>query len=194
MRKDALKYLICPHCKGNLLIGEIEKQNGPLIETGTLQCEACETDYPIIRNIPRFVSSDNYARGFGLEWNLHSLTQYDEYAGDNLSETRFFEETGWDRDLRGQIILEAGGGSGRFTQQAASTGAMVISLDLSSAVEANYASNGGRENVLIIQGDLREMPVRDNYFDKLFCLGVIQHTPAPEETFQGLIRYLKPGG
>lgn len=194
MRKSDLKYLVCPHCKGELLISGVEKQIGALIEKGTIRCAACGTNYPIIRNIPRFVSSDNYAEGFGLEWNLHSRTQYDEYTGDDLSRTRFFNETGWDMDLRGQVILEAGSGSGRFTEQAASTGAMVVSIDLSSAVDANYASNGDRKNVLIIQGDLRKMPLRDNYFDKLLCIGVIQHTPSPEETFQELIRYLKPGG
>jgi SAM-dependent methyltransferase len=194
MRKSDLKYLACPYCKGPLIIRRIEKQTGDLIVKGELRCEACRKNYPVIRYIPRFVSSSNYAEGFGLEWNLHARTQYDEDMGDNLSETRFFNETGWRRNLSGQLIMEAGSGSGRFTEQAASTGAMVISVDLSSAVEANYASNGQKNNVLIVQGDLLRLPLKDNYFDKLFCFGVLQHTPSPEDTFRELIGYLKPGG
>jgi 2-polyprenyl-3-methyl-5-hydroxy-6-metoxy-1,4-benzoquinol methylase len=32
-------------------------------------------------------------------------------------------------DLTGQVVLELGSGSGRFTEQAARTGATVVSLD-----------------------------------------------------------------
>ncbi len=97
------------------------------------------------------------------------------YTGSDLSERRFFAETKWDRNLAGEVILEVGSGSGRFTTPAASTGAMVVSLDYSYAVEANYAQNGHRENVLIVQGDIYRMPFRKESFDKLFCIGVLQH-------------------
>ena len=63
---------------------------------------------------------------------------------------RFFESSKWSRDLKGETILEVGSGSGRFTEHAVSTGAMVISLDYSIAVEANYASNGHNKNLLIV--------------------------------------------
>ncbi|MDP3012640.1 MAG: class I SAM-dependent methyltransferase, partial [Candidatus Subteraquimicrobiales bacterium] len=127
------------------------------------------------------------------EWNRHSRTQYDSYTGTNISTKRFFEETKWSRDLRGQIILEVGSGSGRFTEQAALTGAMVVSMDYSTAVDANYKSNGNKENVLIVQGDIYSMPFKTNFFDKLFCIGVLQHTPDVEKAFFSLPKYLKPG-
>jgi len=111
-----------------------------------------------------------------------------------LSETRFFEETRWPRNMPGEIILEAGSGSGRFTEQAASTGAVVVSMDYSYAVEANYASNGTRENVLIVQADIYAMPFRSGYFDKVFCFGVLQHTPNVRLAFLALPPMLKPGG
>ena len=49
---------------------------------------------------------------------------------------KIFESSKWNRDLKGETILEVGSGSGRFTEHAVSTGAMVISLDYSIAVEA----------------------------------------------------------
>jgi SAM-dependent methyltransferase len=164
------------------------------VETGILQCSKCNEKYDIIRHIPRFVPLENYAKGFGLEWTIHARTQYDGYSGANISETRFFEETKWSRKLDGQVILEAGSGSGRFTEQAASTGAMVVSMDLSDAVDVNYASNGRKGNVLIVQGDIYKMPFRENFFDKLFCFGVLQHTPNVEQAFMTLTHYLKSGG
>jgi ubiquinone/menaquinone biosynthesis C-methylase UbiE len=137
---------------------------------------------------------ENYANSFGLEWQRYPKTQYDSYSGIKESETRFFNETGWDRDLTGQVILEVGSGSGRFTEQVASTDAFVVSMDYSNAVEANYSSNGSKDNILIVQGDVFSMPFKKKYFDKLFCIGVIQHTPDPEKAFKCLAQFLKPGG
>jgi SAM-dependent methyltransferase len=166
------------------------------IETGELECIACHSLYPIERFIPRFVSNDpqNYSAGFGFQWNKHYQTQYDRYSGANVSEERYFKETRWGRNLSGQRVLEAGSGSGRFTEHAASTGAMVISFDYSNAVEANYRSNGLLDNLLIVQASIYEMPFVENYFDKIFCIGVIQHTPNPEAAFHCLVAGLKPGG
>src|SRR5439155_25559775 len=149
--------------------------SGDRVETGTLRCTACRQEYPILRFIPRFVPLENYASSFGFEWIKHARTQYDSASGASVSETRFFNETKWPRQMPGEAILEVGSGSGRFTEQAASTGAMVVSLDYSYAVEANYASNGARDNVLIVQGNLYQMPFRKSFFDRLLCIGVLQH-------------------
>lgn len=159
-----------------------------------LRCSKCGAFFPIVRHVPRFVPLDNYSSSFGLEWSKHSKTQYDGYSGAPVSEDRFFGETGWPRKMQGEFILEVGSGSGRFTEQVASTAAVVISMDYSRAVDANFASNGGKENVLIVQADVYSMPFRKMFFDRLFCFGVLQHTPKPREAFLLLPDYLRPGG
>lgn len=194
MRKDHVRFLVCPGCKSDLRLSEITVTEDIYVETGQLICEQCKSEYPIIGHIPRFVPLQNYASSFGLEWGLHAKTQYDSYSGAKLSEKRFFEETKWPRNLDGQLILEVGSGSGRFTEQAASTNAMVVSMDYSCAVEANYASNGKKDNVLILQADIYRMPFREEYFDKLFCFGVLQHTPDVHKSFLALPPPLKRGG
>ena len=194
MKERFLQYLICPQCHGELTISSVEKRSGETLETAELACIACHATYPIIHFIPRFVPIANYATSFGHEWTIHSRTQYDHYCGVNTSEKRFFEETGWSKDLFGEIILEAGSGSGRFTEQAAKTGAFVVSFDYSYAVEANYASNGARENVLIVQADMYHMPFQRGFFDKVFCFGVLQHTPNVEKAFLALPPMLKADG
>jgi SAM-dependent methyltransferase len=131
---------------------------------------------------------------FGYQWAKHAKTQYDSHTGLGLAEKRFFEETRWPRNLSGDIMLEAGSGSGTYTEQAASTKATVISFDYSNAVEANYASNGAKENVIIAQASIYEMPFREGYFDKVFCFGVLQHTPDVRKAFLALPPMLKEGG
>lgn len=194
MNPAHLIHIVCPNCHNKLELIQVEKIDGH-IKQGELKCGHCSRSYPIVNFIPRFVSDeDNYAAGFGYQWNKHSCTQYDWYSGLPISEERFFDETRWSRDLRGEILLEAGSGSGRFTEHAIATGAMVISFDYSNAVEANYKNNGHFENVLIVQANIYEMPFNRGYFDKVCCIGVIQHTPNPEKAFLSLSEMLKSKG
>jgi ubiquinone/menaquinone biosynthesis C-methylase UbiE/uncharacterized protein YbaR (Trm112 family) len=194
MRSEHLQLMVCPKCRESLKISRTDQANGDRIEDGGLTCLSCATEYPIVSGVPRFVARENYASGFGLEWNLHARTQYDSTSGLTVSKDRFFGQTHWPPDLTGSLILEVGSGSGRFTEQAAQTGATVVSFDYSYAVDANYRSNGQLENVLIVQADVFAMPFRDGTFDRLFCFGMLQHTPDAKGALAALERVLKPGG
>jgi SAM-dependent methyltransferase len=194
LNPNHLAHLLCPSCQGGLELSASETSGDGRVRTGQLACRPCAAAYPIAGGIPRFVPRDNYASGFGLEWTRHARTQYDSHSGIKASEERFFGQTHWPRQMPGERILEVGSGSGRFTEQAASTGAFVVSFDYSHAVEANYASNGGRENVLIVQADVFAMPFARGSFDRLFCFGMLQHTPNPHGAFAALPAMLAPGG
>jgi SAM-dependent methyltransferase/uncharacterized protein YbaR (Trm112 family) len=195
MYLEHLKLLACPACHESLTCSQRDADSpGNVILEGCLSCPSCRRDYPIVSGIPRFVARENYASGFGLEWTKHARTQYDSYSGIPASKQRFFGQTGWPTDMTAEVILEVGSGSGRFTEQAAGTGATVVSLDYSYAVDANFASNGARNNVLIIQADVFAMPFRPHSFDRIFCFGMLQHTPSPPRAFAMLPLMLKPGG
>lgn len=193
MKTTLLPLLACPGCRQDLRL-VADATQGDEVLSGTLRCTSCARTFPVRDGIPRFVPEENYAGSFGFQWNRFEKTQRDEYLGKPLSETRFFEETRWPRELRGQIVVEAGSGAGRFTPHAASTGATIVSLDYSRAIEANRRSNGALANVHFLQADLRELPLRPQIADKVYCLGVLQHTPDPEASFRTLLPVLKPGG
>jgi SAM-dependent methyltransferase len=194
MNPDHLQYLVCPECEASFSLSVGVELQGRVKE-GTLKCTECGTSFSIKNFIPRLLDSEtNYADDFGFQWNRHYRTQYDSYSGLKISEERFFNETNWPRNLLGQVILEAGSGSGRFTEQAASTGAMVVTFDYSQAVEANYRNNGALGNVLIVQASIFKMPFPKGSFDKTICIGVLQHTPDPEDAFKQLSGTLKTGG
>ncbi|TWB67373.1 Trm112p-like protein [Bradyrhizobium sacchari] len=192
MRTEHIVHLCCPSCRSGLTI--VDGNSEGAITEGALECERCGSIYPIVRSVPRFVPEENYAASFGLEWTEHARTQYDATSGRALSKQRFFEETRWPYNLQGQILIEPGSGSGRFTEIAASTGATLLSLDMSVAADVNFATNGHNENVLIVQGDITQMPFPYEYANRLFCFGVLQHTPDPRQAFLSLPRHLRPGG
>ncbi|MCX6985036.1 MAG: methyltransferase domain-containing protein [Lentisphaerae bacterium] len=185
---------ICPKTKRPLILQDSNLNADGRIKDGVLIEPLSGNEYPIVNHIPRFVDQENYSSNFGLEWNLHSRTQYDDDTGVPLSKKRFVEETRWESDLSGQIILEVGSGSGRFTTHALDTNALVVSFDFSNAVEANYASNGARQNLLLVQASVYEMPFPVTFFDKAFCFGVLQHTPDPRKALFYIVDHLKPGG
>jgi SAM-dependent methyltransferase len=113
---------------------------------------------------------------------------------NDLSRERFYATTGWPSRMEGQRILEAGCGMGRFTQLALETGADVFSFDLSSAVEAAARNNAGAPRLSLFQASIYEIPLRRESFDKIFCMGVLQHCPDVAQAFRSLVPFLKPGG
>ena len=45
--------------------------------------------FPVRSGIPRFVRSQAYAAGFGLQWNRYRRTQLDSFTGTAISRTLF---------------------------------------------------------------------------------------------------------
>jgi 2-polyprenyl-3-methyl-5-hydroxy-6-metoxy-1,4-benzoquinol methylase len=157
--------------------------------------EGPKGSFEIVDGIPRFCPKENYAESFGYQWQRYATTQLDSKAKwANVSERRLFDDTGWARDLKGQRILEAGSGMGRFTEILARTGADIWTFDYSRAVDANFKNNKRYGNVSFAQADIFSPPFELASFDKILCIGVLQHTPAPKRALQTLFKYLKPGG
>lgn len=97
-------------------------------------------------------------------------------------------------NIAGKTVLEAGSGAGRFTEVLLKHEAIVHSFDFSSAVEANQANNGSSDNLTLVQADIRKIPFPKNNYDYVICLGVLQHTPSPEESISSLYDMVKSGG
>jgi SAM-dependent methyltransferase len=190
MRIDHVALLRCPQTGAPLTL-EAADAVGGRVRRGALAAAGGQR-YPIVDFIPRFVANDNYAASFGLQWHKHARTQQETLAA--VSRQRLFGVFGWPASMAGDLVLEAGSGAGRFTGPLLSSGATVVSFDASRAVEVNYAANGGSDNLLLVQGDIANMPVAPASFDRVVCLGVLQHTPDPRAAFLALARMLKPGG
>jgi len=174
---------ICPETKSNLSL----KEDHYLSEEGL--------KYPIVNNIPRFVNKNNYALSFGLQWNKFRKTQLDSFTGTTLTRDRLYGICKGNLEIFNEKnVLEIGCGAGRFTEIMLQHHAKVWAVDLSNAVEANYKNFCGNLNYQVLQADLQKLPFKENTFDIVTCIGVIQHTLNPEETIKTLTKYIKPGG
>jgi SAM-dependent methyltransferase len=154
--------------------------------------------FPESGGVLRLVTEGNYTDNFGFQWNKFQKTQIDR-DNKNLQQSteRFFAETGWDKeDLTGMNVLEVGSGAGRFSQVFLDkTKGNLYSVDYSDAVSANYRNNGHHgDRFHLFQASVYEMPFPDNIFDKVFCFGVLQHTPDFKRSVQSLIAKARPGG
>ena len=151
--------------------------------------------YSVCGGIPRFVPASNYADSFGMQWNKFSRTQLDSHSGHPITAERFWAATGWKpEDLKGRWLLDIGCGSGRFAEVALSAGANVVALDYSSAVDAAAANLKQYERLHVVQGDIYALPFLQGFFDAVYSLGVLQHTPDVKKAFMALPRMLKSGG
>lgn len=197
MNKSKLKWHCCPNCRStNLTLTRLTDPNSEVISDGSIECPQCQTVFQIKGELPRFVPESNYADSFGYQWNIHAKTQLDSYSSLPISHDRLWAALGGKKDLTGQMILEAGSGSGRFTEVLAQSGATIVSFDYSKAAEANLRNQKEKnfQNVHLFQGDIFNIPLQKGSFDKVICLGVIQHTPDPEKAFKSLAQFVKPGG
>jgi S-adenosylmethionine-dependent methyltransferase len=104
------------------------------------------------------------------------------------------------------VILDAGGGPGRYALELCRAGYQVVLFDLSSGELALAQQKFKSESEAVqsrllecIQGDIRDLSWFDNCsFDAVLCLGgPLTHIPARSDRLQAmteLARVIKPGG
>ncbi len=162
-------------------ISEIKNKNG--------------LSYPVVNKVIDFENSSNYADNFGDQWTRFPKLQLDSFTGTSISKNRFFGALKVEpKDLKGKFILDVGCGTGRFAEIALKAGAYVIGLDYSAAAHVASKNLENYENFRAIRGDIYKLPFKENSFDIVYCLGVLQHTPNVEKAFKSLPPLVKKSG
>jgi SAM-dependent methyltransferase/uncharacterized protein YbaR (Trm112 family) len=220
MKQDLLKHLRCPQCGAPFDLVTIIGSEG-WIDEGLLSCRQTHHLYPIVRAVPRLISTafeqeqdfatryrhliasyglavhrdalsavqSGTSQSFGREWTTYQVQRHAEDSA------YFSAKTGAPAaSLNGQLVLDAGCGSGRYTRVAAEAGATVIGVDLSMAVETAASVTAHLPNAHIIQGDIFNLPFAPATFDFIYSVGVLHHTPNTRQAFDRLPPLLKPGG
>jgi len=95
-------------------------------------------------------------------------------------------------------ILEAGSGTSQLSNYLAiGTNNQIFAFDATfEALQKGkkFSSENGINNIHFIQGDILEKVFEENFFDIIWCNGVLHHTPDPYLGFQNLVKSLKSKG
>ena len=202
--QELTETLRCPGCLGQL---SVRRETGDGIKAA-LVCSSCAEEFPVIDSIPRLLLSPfreallgngivrdvdarqlETAKSFGFEWSRFP-EMYEEWNQSFLD----YMQPHPAEFFRGKKVLDAGCGNGRFAYYAAKYGAEVWAIDLGPAVEVARRNTEQAGRVQVVQSDLHRPPFAPESFDFIYSIGVLHHLPDPEEAFQNLLRYLKPGG
>lgn len=90
----------------------------------------------------------------------------------------------------GVRALDAGCGRSAFPAYLASRGIRMHGVDLDASAMTSLRPYG----VAVTRGSLSALPYRDETFDHVFCISVLEHTPDPLRCFDELWRVTRPGG
>jgi SAM-dependent methyltransferase len=195
VRDRFLDLLRCPDCRGRVRVAREDRRDGDALIDGEIACAACDARYPVRGRIPRFVPDSGYAGSFGWQWSRFHRLQRDSYNGTHLVRDTILARTGWTEDLlAGRSLFECGSGSGNDTEVLAELCGTVVSMDMSAAVDYQRPEVLARDNVLVLQADLRRIPLAEEAFDLGYCHRVIQHTPDPRAAFAAMTPFVRPGG
>ncbi|MGC1273037.1 MAG: methyltransferase domain-containing protein [Planctomycetaceae bacterium] len=153
-----------------------------------LHCPDSGEEWPVLGGIPRFVSSE-HLESFGRQWNQYEVAHNEE------DRATFQAKTGLRLDeLKGLRVLDAGCGGGRYCKVAGESGATVVGVDHTTAVEKAAKLCGHLPNVAFVQSDLKRLPFAPASFDVVFSIGVMHHDADTRAVFDAVAAMVKPGG
>ena len=94
----------------------------------------------------------------------------------------------------GEVILDAGCGTGIFTADILETGARVMGLELSLTMLRRALTRCGGQTFQPVIGDMRGLPFADALFHKAVSITAIEFIQDARIAIEELFRVTKPGG
>ena len=95
---------------------------------------------------------------------------------------------------QGEIILDAGCGTGVFTGDMIAAGADIVGLELSFPMLVRAAKKLASASFISVRGDMQNLPFSDNAFDKAVSVTAIEFMEDAGVAVNELFRVTKPGG
>lgn len=188
-------YLCCPDCKNNL-----EEM------VDFLFCKNCQKKYPIKNGIIRMIpdlSEDlelSIKKWDKLYYNqLNNEIYYEEF---NNYKKFYFQDTidqlNNEKSIKeNEVYLEIGCGSFFLGQELASNAGLIIGIDIcpsALSIAKKMLDEKKISNYILIQGDILNLPIKNNSINLIYGGGVIEHFQNTEKCVNELFRVLKNDG
>jgi SAM-dependent methyltransferase len=97
----------------------------------------------------------------------------------------------------GQIVLDAGSGTGRalpLLRRAVGPAGSVIAVDLTPEMLRVAADKGRGAHAMLLLADALRLPLKTAIVDATLAAGLLSHLPNPEDALAELARVTRPGG
>jgi len=216
MKKEHLKYLVCPKDRSPLSLSNEETSKEGEILSGILTSEKNSNTYPIKEGVADFFEQkqgreQDTINMFGDEWQHYNNWGWIEELPDEKDaemkyqgglsdhgEDSFIKKAPFidgDLDPNTTVALDAGCGNGRHARVSSTMVKLLFCADASVAIyEARKnLTRIGRKNVCCIRADIFNLPFADNTLDAAYSIGVMQHTGSAKKFFASLSRITKKG-
>ena len=206
MRRELLNYLLCINCGGGGFVISTETMvEDEHIMEGQLKCDNCGKVFPISGGIPRFITSDYISKkdiSVGEAYDTFfrksdSIFGKGKLYGNTIEEevADFYQKTGLKCEfLRDKIVLDAGCGIGRLTNELSDECKTMMGFDITPAVDDAFQATKTKSNVHIVQADLLNIPLKKCIFDIIWCDGALPYVSNFAKGLSSLIDMRKEKG
>lgn len=206
MKKKWVESLVSRlHGNDHPLILEVEEDEWDEVIEGMLWTGKGRSDFgfPIREGVPQFFPS-YFEDEFGSKWEEWSRMEgWDSGLARESAILQFCSTLGVGSLANAQFLfkdgsnwLDAGCGVGQAESLFnLNSKANRFAVDLSPiTAKVAYEKTKHLPNVFVGQANLISLPFKRDYFDGVFSMGVIHHTPDPRLSFRILCSHLKAGG
>jgi len=191
---NVTRYICCPKCHS-----DVKKIKAAYV------CEKCSFTMPIYQGIIRSLQTQSSDITLSQEkWNVMYkkiiqnrtyMKEYREYKRDYLAET--VNNLNATCSLKNCVYLEIGCGPMYVGQYYAKECKVVLGVDISIdalLLARSFFIKNKIKNFLLIQADIRSMPIKNNVTDFIYGGGVIEHFHDTSSALWELHRVLVPKG
>jgi len=98
---------------------------------------------------------------------------------------------------KGETVLDIGCGTSRlvpYLTGQVGNGGRVIELDISLEMLKIGKQRYNNRNLVFVQGDGHQLPLKDHSFDRIICMAFFPHLKNKRQGIGAMARILKPGG
>ncbi|GMQ78722.1 MAG: hypothetical protein BMS9Abin02_1255 [Anaerolineae bacterium] len=211
MYAEDVELLSCPVTGEALEISSItQKDDDADIVEGELRSVGTGNAYEIRNGIPRLANNSNYNPTWDYKWTIIDAGRGLNYRMIDEADPAYrindlFDSNGHGgaafRHATGRIALDIGCGVGQYTIRLLKeySPKKVVSMDLTRGVDIfrqiileRYPDY--KKKILLVQGNVFELPFREQTFDYVFSLGVLMHTGDTLGAIKNACSVLRDGG
>ncbi len=129
----------------------------------------------VIRHYDKFAKIYNTLYGYEQELKIREILKFLNMRKDD-------------------IVLDAGCGTGLLFNHISDSSKLIVGVDLSSIalkIALDHIRRRRLDNVSLIRADVDFLPFKDEVFDKVFAVTLLQNMPNPALTIREIMRVVK---